>query len=123
MSTNRDEEYKKTIKDAEKKGSEPRVVKPSSQMPPPTIGVGIPRYSKKTLVCPVCGNIGKTTSITKGSFLIEVVLWLMFLIPRALYSVWRLSTGTQGCSLCGSEQMIPVSSPRGQTLLTQFQRR
>ena len=94
MSTNCDEDYKKTIKDAEKKDSEPRVVKPSSQTLPPTIGVRIPRYSRKTLVCPDCGNIGRTTSITKGSFLIKVVLWLMFLIPRVLHSIWRLSAGT-----------------------------
>jgi hypothetical protein len=32
MSTNWDEEYKKTIKDAEKNVSEPRVIRPSSQM-------------------------------------------------------------------------------------------
>jgi hypothetical protein len=123
MSTNRDEEYKKTIKDAEKKVSEPRVIRPSSQMLRPTIRVGITLYSKKTLICPDCGNIGKTISITKESFLIEIIIWLMFLIPRVLYSVWGLSTRIKGCSLCGSQHMIPVFPPRGQTSLTEFQRR
>jgi len=123
MSTNRDEEFKKTIKDADKKVSEPWVIRPSSQMLRSTIGVGITRYSKKTLVSPDCGNVGRMVSITKGSFLIETIIWLMFLIPRVLYSVWRFSTRIKGCSLCGSQHRIPVFSMRGQTLLTKFQRR
>ena len=74
------------------------------------------------LVCTTCGHVGKATSITKGSFLIEVVLWLCFLIPGLIYSIWRVTTRTKGCAKCGSPSVIPVDSPVGRKLLSDANR-
>lgn len=50
--------------------------------------------------CPNCGYVGKPKKFTKGSILIEVVLWLMFLVPGLIYSIWRLTTKYEGCPRC-----------------------
>ena len=66
------------------------------------------------MYCKKCGNVGPTKGIMKGSFAIELVLWLFFLLPGLVYSVWRLTTKGRGCSVCGSEDVIPANSPLAQ---------
>ena len=61
--------------------------------------------------CMVCGTEAKPRSRTRGSFLIELVLWLMFIVPGLLYSLWRLSTREKVCPACGSPNMVPLDSP------------
>jgi hypothetical protein len=48
--------------------------------------------------------------MTKGSFLIEFLLWVCFIVPGLIYSIWRLGTRHKGCPSCGGP-MIPVDSP------------
>lgn len=62
-------------------------------------------------VCTSCGYTGEPKTITKGSIGIEIILWLCFLIPGLIYSVWRLSSRHYGCPTCGQTTLIPVSSP------------
>lgn len=71
-------------------------------------------------ICSNCGTVGKPKTVTKGSFLIELVLWLSFLFPGFLYSMWRLSSKTKGCRYCGSENMVPLNSPAGEKLQKEF---
>jgi hypothetical protein len=47
--------------------------------------------------CPNCGTIGKPKKKTKGSFAIEVLLWLCFLIPGLIYSLWRMTSKVPVC--------------------------
>ena len=67
-------------------------------------------------ICPNCGYTGKAKSITKGSILIELVLWLFFIIPGLIYSLWRLTTRHPACPQCGATNMVPLDSPRGKKL-------
>lgn len=69
------------------------------------------------MICPACGTQGDAVDITRGSIGIEIVLWLLFIVPGLIYSLWRLSTRTPGCPTCGQPGMIPVNTPRGQQLL------
>lgn len=69
------------------------------------------------MICPACGTRSNPVSITRGSIGIEIVLWLLFLVPGILYSLWRLSTRLPGCPACRHTGMIPVDTPRGQQLL------
>ena len=69
------------------------------------------------IVCTSCGYAGKPETITKGSFLIEVILWLCFLIPGLIYSIWRLSSRYKGCPNCGQSTLIPRTSPMAQKFL------
>jgi hypothetical protein len=60
--------------------------------------------------------------VIKGSFLMEFVLWLFFIVPGVIYTVWRLTTVAKGCPVCGAESMIPVHSPMGRKLQKEFDR-
>jgi hypothetical protein len=74
-------------------------------------------YPAGTMVCTQCGCTG-TESHTKGSFMIELVLWLFMCVPGLIYSIWRLTTRGQVCSSCKSDRLVPASSPAGQRLLS-----
>ncbi len=71
----------------------------------------------KKFICTTCGYIGVPQRITKGSFLIELVLWLFLIIPGLIYSIWRLTTKYDACPKCKNDSMIPVDSPVGQRLV------
>jgi hypothetical protein len=72
----------------------------------------------KTKVCKSCESVvTHQKSITPGSFIIEVFLWLLFLIPGLIYSLWRVSTRYKGCPHCGSRDLIPADSAAGQRIL------
>jgi hypothetical protein len=61
--------------------------------------------------CLQCGSNAKPATVTPGSIWIEVVLWLCFLIPGVIYSIWRHSKRHEACSVCGSDRLIPPNSP------------
>lgn len=61
--------------------------------------------------CMVCGTDAKPKSKTKGSIWIELFLWLMFIVPGVIYSLWRLSTREKVCPACGAPNMVPLESP------------
>lgn len=69
------------------------------------------------LVCTSCGSVGKPRTVVPGSFLIEIVLWLFFLLPGLCYTVWRLSAKHKACPACGGKAMVPTGSPVGRQLL------
>jgi hypothetical protein len=69
------------------------------------------------MICPACGTRGEPKTITRGSLRIEILLWLLLIVPGVIYSLWRLTTRAEGCPACGQIGMIPVATPRGQQLL------
>lgn len=69
------------------------------------------------LVCTECGHIGGTKTVTKGRFALEVILWLCFLVPGLIYSIWRLTTRHEACPVCGNSRLLPRSSPMAQKFL------
>lgn len=71
-------------------------------------------------VCGNCGYYGWPTKVTRGSFAVEALLWLFFLVPGFIYTVWRLSTRQLACAVCLQPTMIPISSPRGWELMKQY---
>jgi len=70
-----------------------------------------------TWVCPACRHVGKPKTVTRGSFPVELVLWLAFLIPGIIYSLWRLGSRYKACSMCGAPGLIPAASPVGRKLI------
>jgi len=72
---------------------------------------------KEESICTVCGYIGFSKKVTKGSFLMEVALWILFLLPGIIYSIWRLTSRYDACPKCKNASLIPVNSPKGQELL------
>jgi len=63
------------------------------------------------LTCTQCGTTAEPSKRTAGSFRIEFILWLLFIVPGIIYSLWRLSTRKETCSCCGSTTLIPPDSP------------
>lgn len=61
--------------------------------------------------CMTCGIDAVPKPETKGSLLIELILWLCFLIPGLIYSVWRATTKADVCQSCSSKQLVPMDSP------------
>lgn len=61
--------------------------------------------------CMTCGTDGHTKTHTRGSILMEIFLWLLFLVPGLIYSLWRLTSKRKVCASCGSEHMVPPDSP------------
>jgi len=76
---------------------------------------------KIDLICTKCGNQTKFKKVTPGSIFIELILWICFIVPGLIYSIWRLSSKYLACALCGSRELVPLKSPMGIQLQTQLQ--
>lgn len=72
---------------------------------------------KNSMYCPNCGTVGTPKTRVKGSFFIEVILWLCFLFPGIIYSIWRLTSKDKVCPSCGAPNMIPSDSPKARAAL------
>lgn len=68
-------------------------------------------------LCQQCGDVGEPRLETKGSFLIEVVLWIFFCVPGLIYSIWRVTTRGKVCRVCASRNIIPATSPQARQVL------
>ncbi len=68
-------------------------------------------------VCTACGYYGLPKRAIKGNGLIELVLWLCFLIPGIIYSIYRSSSRHNKCPICGNPNLIPASSPIAQRMI------
>ena len=75
---------------------------------------------KDLYICRACWLIATPKGVTKGSSLIEAVLWCLFIIPGVFYSVWRLITRERVCPLCSSLAVIPINSFMGQKLFNEI---
>lgn len=72
-------------------------------------------------VCPACGFVGKGKSVTPGSTGIELLMWICFIIPGLIYSLWRISARGKACPSCGNRNLIPVGSPMGRKIVAEVQ--
>jgi hypothetical protein len=88
----------------------------AAAMPPP-LPVQVKAVPPGAKICTNCGYIGKPVAITKGSFAVELLLWLLFLVPGLLYSLWRLASRYSACPKCEAPNMIPANSPLAQKFL------
>lgn len=91
----------------------------------------VPNIVSGSFICDHCGKLGFPKRIYKGTFLIELGVWILFVLlavlvhPAAIvgapiYSVWRF-TGGKGCPYCGTPgSMVKIGSPRGKDLFKQF---
>ena len=71
------------------------------------------------MFCQNCGSQGKPKLYTKGSIFTEILLWLCFLLPGLIYSIWRVSSRFRGCPSCGAPNMISLDSPKARAALAQ----
>jgi hypothetical protein len=72
------------------------------------------------LICKVCGNVQHEKSGLPGSGWIELVLWLCYVIPGVIYSIWRRSRHQAACVSCRCREVLDVTTPVGQLLVKQY---
>ncbi len=71
-------------------------------------------------ICTQCGHAGKPASKVRGALAVELFLWLCFLLPGLIYSVWRGSSRYKACSACGSKDIVPIDSPIGKKIFAEY---
>jgi hypothetical protein len=74
----------------------------------------------KEFVCADCGTVGKPSTETRGSIFIEIILWLAFLVPGLIYSIWRLTTRRNVCRVCRGARLLPPNTPGGKAVIAKF---
>ena len=100
------------------------------------------RRPKHQSICKTCGYIDFPKRMTKGSFMIEIILWGVlvlglipipafgalaipfipfFILPALIYSFWCLGARYYVCPKCNNPTMIPADSPIGQKMLSEQQ--
>lgn len=62
----------------------------------------------ETYLCKNCGHQGVQKKIVKGSFAVEVALWVLLIVPGIAYTVWRTASQYKGCPVCGAPYMVPL---------------
>ena len=87
-------------------------------MPPSSIQF-IPRHIR---ICKQCGTLNdkENEGSLPGNGWIELVLWLCYIIPGLIYSIWRRSKKNMACSACSSKELIQVGTPVGTQLARQY---
>ena len=69
-------------------------------------------------ICKHCGTVNGPANTLPGSGWIELILWLAWLVPGIIYSVWRRSSRTApACRACGHRDLVPADSPVGRALM------
>lgn len=61
------------------------------------------------LVCNNCKNISEQ-GLMKGNGWIEIILWLAYVIPGVIYSIWRRTGEKTVCLYCKKDKLVPVKS-------------
>jgi hypothetical protein len=71
-------------------------------------------------ICVTCGAVGYPKAESKGSFLIGFLLLLCFIVPGVLYLIYCMAAQRWVCPTCGSREVVPLNTPRGQKLLSEM---
>lgn len=69
-------------------------------------------------LCRSCGTVGKPKVRNRGSSAIEIILWLCFIFPGLLYTLWRMGRKDRYCRSCKSAAVIPADSPIARQMLS-----
>lgn len=63
-----------------------------------------PRLFQRTF-CTHCHHEWTPKSKTQWSLLVEILLWMLMIIPWLFYSIWRQKSKYCVCAKCGSDQI------------------
>ena len=83
------------------------------------------RAARGDSLCTRCLARMDPKSVVKGSFIVELGLWLMLFIwlPLVLlgigYTLWRIFSRHKACPECGAAEYVPADSERARRLLSQ----
>jgi hypothetical protein len=69
-----------------------------------------------TMICKNCGTVHSGEHVLPGNGWIELVLWLAYIVPGLIYSIWRRSRQRPTCAACGSRDLVDAETPVGRRL-------
>ena len=72
-------------------------------------------YDAGSRFCPSCGGVGEPHRENRGTFIVELLLWLLC-VPGMIYSYWRRSKKIEKCAYCEKEGVLPIDSPEAQAI-------
>ena len=67
-------------------------------------------------VCLACRAYRRPVRELRGSGALELILWLMFIVPGLVYAVWRSRVSRPTCSVCGAA-LLSEDAPEVQALM------
>jgi 4-amino-4-deoxy-L-arabinose transferase-like glycosyltransferase len=76
------------------------------------------RSPKISKLCKNCGFTGLPYRKTKGSLVLEILCWLLLIVPGIIYSFWRITSRHDACPGCHSSDLIPLDSPLAQKIIS-----
>jgi len=66
----------------------------------------------KKYVCMECGCQRDPIDAKRGLLVIEIFMWLLYILPGVIYSIWRRVRKQQICPNCQNPSIELTSSPR-----------
>ena len=74
--------------------------------------MAMPKY-----VCTACCCTDKPIKYRRGRNKREILLWICFIVPGLLYTIWRNTSTILACPRCETTTMISTKTPHGQRLI------
>lgn len=71
----------------------------------------------KEFICRECLYVGLPKKVKRGSTRMELIMWLVLMIPGPFYSVWRMTGKKKQCSVCGSDMLADPDTAIGRRLM------
>lgn len=70
-------------------------------------------------ICTQCRSVALPRGRGRGSVVVAIALWFLFILPGLIYTLWMMdSGGDKLCPRCGAKNsMIPLSTPEGTRLV------
>ncbi len=81
-----------------------------------TLTVGGIDFSRK-YVCMECGCQHDPIDAKRGLLVIEIFMWLLYILPGVIYSIWRRVRTQQVCSKCRNPSVVLTSSSRAMGMM------
>lgn len=69
------------------------------------------------MVCKSCEEVDTPVESMPGNGWVEAILYLFYIAPGVIYSVWRRKGKKKVCSACGSSDVVPAASRAGRRIL------
>jgi hypothetical protein len=73
--------------------------------------------SDEAYLCTHCGKRGYPVLAPRGHVFFEVILWVCYVVPGIIYSIWRRVRTKEVCPFCNHSSMVSSYSPKAKMLL------
>ena len=67
--------------------------------------------------CTYCGNKGYPILVARGHVFFEVILWVCYIVPGIIYSIWRRVRTKEVCPECNHSAMVSAYSAKAKQLM------